>query len=211
MSSKRNLDIHGHERASTERRETDNHRHRENKANDITKQEKKKRKRRRSHREGDPHLSYRRSLRLHRWPFTSPSYFPTFNIMASPVKYTPPPSPPSPAASFYDFSDDDEDEYSTIAHARSGRGVKLLYSKSKVAMPCPPFPLPFRADRRSRSTFIPLPPPKTTFPASSPSSNKSQRHPPTLPCSIPLTATTPLPTFLHGCPSHLWAMPTVPT
>ncbi|KAJ5166334.1 GTPase-activating protein GYP7 [Penicillium canariense] len=52
--------------------------------------------------------------------------------MAAPVKYTPPPSPPSPTASFYDLSDDDEDEYNTIAHARSSRGVKLLYSKSKV-------------------------------------------------------------------------------
>lgn len=52
--------------------------------------------------------------------------------MAGPVKYTPPPSPPSPTASFYDMSDDDEDEYNTIAHARSGKGVKLLYSKSKV-------------------------------------------------------------------------------
>ncbi|KAJ5895979.1 GTPase-activating protein GYP7 [Penicillium subrubescens] len=52
--------------------------------------------------------------------------------MAGPVKYTPPPSPPSPTASFYDLSDDDEGEYNTIAQARSGRGVKLLYSKSKV-------------------------------------------------------------------------------
>ncbi|KAJ5622973.1 GTPase-activating protein GYP7 [Penicillium lividum] len=52
--------------------------------------------------------------------------------MANPVKYTPPSTPPSPSASYYDLSDDDEDEYNTIAHARSGRGVKLLYSKSKV-------------------------------------------------------------------------------
>ncbi|KAJ6134105.1 hypothetical protein N7523_000427 [Penicillium sp. IBT 18751x] len=52
--------------------------------------------------------------------------------MAGPVQYTPPPSPPSPTASFYDMSDDDEDEYNTIAHASSGKGVKLLYSKSKV-------------------------------------------------------------------------------
>ncbi|KAJ5825854.1 hypothetical protein N7474_002992 [Penicillium riverlandense] len=52
--------------------------------------------------------------------------------MAEPVKYTPPPSPPSPSASFYDVSDDDEGEYNTIAHAASGRGVKLLFSKSKV-------------------------------------------------------------------------------
>ncbi|KAJ5438964.1 GTPase-activating protein GYP7 [Penicillium daleae] len=52
--------------------------------------------------------------------------------MAGPVKYTPPPSPPSPTASFYDLSDNDEDEYNTIAQAQSRRGVKLLYSKSKV-------------------------------------------------------------------------------
>lgn len=55
--------------------------------------------------------------------------------MADPVKHTPPPSPPSPTASYYDLSDEDEDEYNTIAHARSGRGVKLLFSKSKVYIP----------------------------------------------------------------------------
>lgn len=42
------------------------------------------------------------------------------------------PGPPSPSASFYDVSDDEEGEYSTIAHSSSGRGVKLLFSKSKV-------------------------------------------------------------------------------
>ncbi|KAJ6150958.1 GTPase-activating protein GYP7 [Penicillium chermesinum] len=52
--------------------------------------------------------------------------------MPDSIKYTPPPSPPSPTASFYDVSDEDEDEYNTIAHAHSSRGVKLLYSKSKV-------------------------------------------------------------------------------
>lgn len=52
--------------------------------------------------------------------------------MAGSSNYTPPPSPPSPTASFYDVSDDEEDEYNTIAHAKSGRGVKLLFSKSKV-------------------------------------------------------------------------------
>jgi len=50
------------------------------------------------------------------------------------IRLTPPPSPPSPSASFYDVSDDEENEYNTIAHSRSGRGVKLLFSKSKV---CP--------------------------------------------------------------------------
>lgn len=40
--------------------------------------------------------------------------------------------PPSPSASFYDLSDDEEGDYNTIAHSRSERGVKLLFSKSKV-------------------------------------------------------------------------------
>jgi len=55
--------------------------------------------------------------------------------MTGPVKYTPPPSPPSPTASLYDMSDNDEGEYNTIAHASSRKGVKLLYSKSKVREP----------------------------------------------------------------------------
>ncbi|KFZ23787.1 hypothetical protein V502_01744 [Pseudogymnoascus sp. VKM F-4520 (FW-2644)] len=41
-------------------------------------------------------------------------------------------SPPSPSASFYALSDDEEGDYNTITHTSSGRGVKLLYSKSKV-------------------------------------------------------------------------------
>ncbi|KAI9885469.1 MAG: hypothetical protein M1823_002737 [Watsoniomyces obsoletus] len=41
-------------------------------------------------------------------------------------------SPPSPTASFYDVSDTEEGGYNTITHSSSGRGVKLLYSKSKV-------------------------------------------------------------------------------
>jgi hypothetical protein len=47
-----------------------------------------------------------------------------------------PPSPPSPSASFYDVSDDDEGEYNTIRHTETGKGVKLLYTKSKVRCPC---------------------------------------------------------------------------
>lgn len=38
----------------------------------------------------------------------------------------------SPSNSFYAMSDDDEGDYNTITHTASGRGVKLLYSKSKV-------------------------------------------------------------------------------
>lgn len=43
-----------------------------------------------------------------------------------------PQSPPSPSASFYAMSDDEEGEYNTIRHTRTGKGVKLLYTKSKV-------------------------------------------------------------------------------
>lgn len=61
---------------------------------------------------------------------------PHFNLstldLTMAAKYTPPASPPSPSASFYDVSDEDEDEYNTIAHQQSRKGVKLLYSKSKV-------------------------------------------------------------------------------
>ncbi|KAF2274255.1 GTPase activating protein [Westerdykella ornata] len=48
--------------------------------------------------------------------------------MASPTN----PRSPSPSASFYALSDDEEGDYNTIRHSSSGRGVKLLYSKSKV-------------------------------------------------------------------------------
>lgn len=44
----------------------------------------------------------------------------------------PSPGPPSPTASFYDMSDDEEGEYNTIKHTSSGKGVKLLFTKSKV-------------------------------------------------------------------------------
>lgn len=54
-----------------------------------------------------------------------------------PKKFTP---PASPTASYYDLSDNDdeeEEEYSTITHTSTGRGVKLLYSKSKVCFKGP--------------------------------------------------------------------------
>ncbi|GAO18341.1 hypothetical protein UVI_02043900 [Ustilaginoidea virens] len=38
----------------------------------------------------------------------------------------------SPSSSFYAMSDDEEGGYNTITHAETGRGVKLLFSKSKV-------------------------------------------------------------------------------
>jgi hypothetical protein len=45
-----------------------------------------------------------------------------------------PARPLSPSNSFYALSDDEEGEYNTITHTTTGRGVKLLYSKSKARM-----------------------------------------------------------------------------
>ncbi|KAI1814503.1 GTPase-activating protein GYP7 [Poronia punctata] len=45
---------------------------------------------------------------------------------------TPPGRSGSPTGSFYAMSDDEEGEYNTVTHTETGRGVKLLYSKSKV-------------------------------------------------------------------------------
>lgn len=53
-------------------------------------------------------------------------------MAGSGTQFTPPPSPPSPSASFYDMSDEEESEYNTISHAKSRKGVRLLFSKSKV-------------------------------------------------------------------------------
>jgi hypothetical protein len=55
-------------------------------------------------------------------------------MAGSGTQLTPPPSPPSPSASFYDVSDEEESDYNTIAHSKSGKGVKLLFSKSKVSL-----------------------------------------------------------------------------
>ncbi|PHH60421.1 hypothetical protein CDD81_1665 [Ophiocordyceps australis] len=38
----------------------------------------------------------------------------------------------SPSESYYALSDDEEGDYNTITHTETGRGVKLLFSKSKV-------------------------------------------------------------------------------
>ncbi|EAA31505.3 GTPase-activating protein GYP7 [Neurospora crassa] len=42
------------------------------------------------------------------------------------------PQPSSPTGSYYAMSDDEEGDYNTITHTSMGRGVKLLYTKSKV-------------------------------------------------------------------------------
>ena len=56
----------------------------------------------------------------------------TANNMTQKTGKTPARAPPSPTASFYDVSDEEEQEYSTISHTSSRKGVKLLFSKSKV-------------------------------------------------------------------------------
>lgn len=43
-----------------------------------------------------------------------------------------PARPSSPSGSLYAMSDDEEGDYNTITHTETGRGVKLLFSKSKV-------------------------------------------------------------------------------
>ncbi|PYI10745.1 putative GTPase activating protein [Aspergillus sclerotiicarbonarius CBS 121057] len=85
------------------------------------------------------------------------------------IKYTPPPSPPSPTASYYDVSDDEEDDYNTISHATSRRGVKLLFSKSKVYV----HPTPSSKDNIPGFIALiqqkPLPPFRNTASSNSPS------------------------------------------
>ena len=54
-------------------------------------------------------------------------------MAADPSPPLSPAIPTSPTASVYDLSDDDEEEYNTIMHSSSGRGVKLLFSKSKAS------------------------------------------------------------------------------
>jgi hypothetical protein len=77
-----------------------------------------------------------------------------------------PPRASSPSNSFYALSDDEEGGYDTITHTESGRGVKLLFSKSKVSI------IPYciiddlitdlTPRQLDRSTFIPLRRPRTT-------------------------------------------------
>lgn len=83
-------------------------------------------------------------------------------------------TPPSPSASLYAVSDNEEGEYNTITHKSSGKGVKLLCSKSKVRL----FgPLIYRLDLPApRSTCIPRHQPGTTLPDLLRSSNRKVQH-----------------------------------
>ena len=86
-----------------------------------------------------------------------------------------PARPPSPTSSFYAMSDDDEGEYNTITHVNSGRGVKLLYSKSKVRFSSHPQSSTAGSsiDSMSRSTSTPPHLRRTTSLATSPFYNRS--------------------------------------
>lgn len=91
--------------------------------------------------------------------------------MASPppAQLTPPESPVSASASFYDLSDGEEGDYNTIMHSSSGRGVKLLFSKSKVYV----HPTPSSKD--NIPGFIALIQQKTGDPDNRPTSSASSR------------------------------------
>lgn len=93
----------------------------------------------------------------------------TMTTRETATQHTP---PHSPTASFYDLSDDEEGEYNTIMHSSSGRGVKLLFSKSKVYV----HPSPSSKDNiPGFVALIQQKDPTSTSPRpTSPSSKKSQ-------------------------------------
>ncbi|GAM83758.1 hypothetical protein ANO11243_017480 [Dothideomycetidae sp. 11243] len=88
------------------------------------------------------------------------------------------PRPTSPTGSFYALSDDSEGEYNTVRSARSGRGVKLLFSKSKV------YVHPSASAKDNIAGFIalvqqkPSPSSAATGSTDSPSQNKSKGRTP---------------------------------
>jgi hypothetical protein len=63
------------------------------------------------------------------------------------------------------MSDDEEGEYDTIKHTASGKGVKLLYTKSKVRHVHPTM-VATSLSNAPRSTSTHRHPPKTIFQAS---------------------------------------------
>lgn len=148
--------------------------------------------------------------------------------MASSKQYTPPASPPSPTASFYDLSDDEEGEYNTITHTSSGRGVKLLFSKSKVSHHLTIFWWSLHSHQHFTSLKITkanvlvlnryistLPHhPRTTYLVSLPSSNKShldQQEVPHLHLQPQHPSLARLHSSWHGYQNFRSAMPTVHT
>ncbi|TVY55158.1 GTPase-activating protein GYP7 [Lachnellula cervina] len=79
-----------------------------------------------------------------------------------------PPRPASPSNSFYALSDDEEGDYNTITHAATGRGVKLLYSKSKASHPAR---IPLRQNIPGYIALLQQKPPPSSRPSSSSSAS----------------------------------------
>ncbi|TVY42215.1 GTPase-activating protein [Lachnellula subtilissima] len=79
-----------------------------------------------------------------------------------------PPRPASPSNSFYALSDDEEGDYNTITHTATGRGVKLLYSKSKASHPAR---IPLRQNIPGYIALLQQKPPPSSRPSSSSSSS----------------------------------------
>ncbi|KAK4225496.1 rab-GTPase-TBC domain-containing protein [Podospora fimiseda] len=63
---------------------------------------------------------------------SSPSSNPPTSQQSSSSSTSQPNRPSSPTGSFYAMSDDEESDYNTVTHTDPARGVKLLFSKSKV-------------------------------------------------------------------------------
>lgn len=106
--------------------------------------------------------------------------------------HTPPGTPPSPSASLYDVSDTEEEgEYKTIRQVSTGRGVRLLYTKSKVYIH------PSASSKDNISGFIALFEQKTPSTAH-PQHVSSPSHPNSRPSSSSRPTTTPASSLLLG-------------
>lgn len=61
------------------------------------------------------------------------------------------------------MSDDEEGEYNTITHQESGKGVKLLFSKSKVRHELPYYKYHLLVNNSELTAYTGLHPPDTFF------------------------------------------------
>ncbi|KAK4104912.1 RabGAP/TBC [Parathielavia hyrcaniae] len=88
----------------------------------------------------------------------------SFSTISHPLR------PASPAGSLYAMSDDEEGDYNTITHTESGRGVKLLFSKSKV------YVHPTPSARDNIPGYIALLQQKRPFPSSTTATNNNSNN-----------------------------------
>lgn len=116
-----------------------------------------------------------------------------------------PPRSASPSNSFYALSDDEEGEYNTITHAETGKGVKLLFSKSKVrgpAMSCCAHPNTETNTDHDRFTSIRLHPQRITSPATSLFFNSEAITATSAPPRLPPTNRIPSPRPTSSSPGY---------